>query len=139
MPEQSKVVIVYPWEATGEPLGTVRVEVYSPAGDRDFCIGSDVAPDLIPAGQLWGQDNLLPNSETGVEVACLAAHPTARDFKWHSRVCTAFLPEVASARAEIEVARSAYMALLEKYGALTRIAIVNPRRPDPQETKEKFV
>ncbi len=124
MPEQSKVVIVYPWEATGEPLGTVRVEVYSPAGDRDFCIGSDVAPDLIPAGQLWGQDNLLLNSEAEVEAACLAARPTARDFKWHSRVCTAFLPEVAVARTEIEAARTAYMALVEKHGSLTKIAVV---------------
>ena len=125
MAEQSKVVIVYPWEATGEPLGTVRVEVYSPTGDRDFCIGSDVAPDLIPVGQLWGQDNLLPESEAGVEAACRVAHPTAHDFKWHSRVCTAFLPEVASARVEIEAAHSSYLALVEKHGALTRITIVS--------------
>lgn len=124
MPEQSKVVITYPWEAVGEPPGRVRVEVYSPAGNRDFCIGSDIAPDLIPLGGIWGQDNLLHNSEPGVEAACLAAHPTARDFKWHNRVCTAFLPEVASALREIDAARAVYMALVEKHGNLTQIRVV---------------
>ena len=43
----------------------------------------------------------------------------------HHRVCMAFLPEIAAARTEIEAARSAHLALVEKHGVLTSITIVS--------------
>lgn len=87
----SKVVVIYLWGHDSESVGTVRVEVYSPHGCPSAWIGSDVS-SLVPPGERWGQDNILPSLQSEVEEATRQAFPDLTSFAWKGRVLTAHCP-----------------------------------------------
>lgn len=126
----SKAVLILPYG----PPGQVRVEVYSPDGDDQVFIDVDMAPDLIPDGERWGQDNLVAGSHLGVEAVAARAWPSLRDFRWQHNICTATYPEAVAAGAECRAAEAVLQAVYAKHVNLMGLRVVDSE--PPQATAE---
>jgi hypothetical protein len=119
----TRVVLVLPFGAPGN----VRVEVYSPDGDDNIRMDSELAPDTIPNGCWWGQDNLVAGSHAMVERAALIAWPSLRDFRWQHNICKAVYPEAVALLDELNAAEEALRVVHKKYSDLMGVRAVNVR------------
>jgi hypothetical protein len=117
----TKLVLVTPFGAPGN----VRVEVYSRDGDDSSYVKSDMAPNVIPDGERWGQDNLVAGSHPMVEAAALAAWPSLRDFRWQHNICKAVYPEAVALLDELEIAQEALRVVHRKYEDLMGVRAIN--------------
>ncbi len=126
----SKAVLILPYG----PPGQVRVEAYSPDGDDQVFIDADVAPDLIPGGERWGQDNLVDGSHPEVEAVAACAWPSLRDFRWQHNICTATYPEAVAAHAECRAAEEVLWAVYAKHVHLMGLRVVSAEPPHAEAT-----